>query len=51
MKILLEKLGKNLAVLVLPFVLTELVKAVEEVVKADLNKDGQIGFGGDDDGE
>lgn len=46
MKKLMEKFGKNVAAIVLPFVLAELVKAVEEIARTDINQDGKIGFGG-----
>lgn len=44
---LVDKLVASLVTLVLPRLLAELVKAVEELVKADLNNDGVIGFGGE----
>lgn len=41
---LLEKLGKTLATLLLPIVVAQLTKAVEEVINHDINGDGRIGF-------
>lgn len=40
-----EIFGRVLAAL-LPAILTTMVKVVEEVVRADLNRDGDVGFGG-----
>lgn len=42
---LVDKLVASLVAVVLPRVVGEMVKAVEELVHSDLNNDGVIGFG------
>lgn len=41
-----KKLIDELVRLLLPRLLTELVKVLEELLKQDLDKDGKVGFGG-----
>lgn len=50
---LMNKLIDRLVAVMLPMLLDQLIKVLEEMIKADLNKDGVIGFGDSDgsDGE
>ena len=41
-----KKLIDELVRLLLPRLMTELVKVLEELLKQDLDKDGKVGFGG-----
>lgn len=43
MEKLLKALGERLAFLLLPIVVKELLKSVEQLIKIDINGDGEIG--------
>jgi hypothetical protein len=47
---IMDKLVASLVAILLPRVLEQLVKAVEEIARIDLNKDGTVGFGDKDNG-
>jgi hypothetical protein len=49
MRALVNKLVDRLVAVMLPTLLSELIKVLEELIKADLNGDGVIGSGGDED--
>lgn len=49
MRALVNKLVDRLVAVMLPILLSELIKVLEELIKADLNGDGVIGSGGDED--
>lgn len=42
---LIDKLVASMVAVILPRVIVEMVKGIEELVRADLNNDGVIGFG------
>lgn len=44
MKALIAVLGNQLVRLILPAIMEELIKFLEEITKVDIDKDGHIGF-------
>lgn len=47
MNAIVKKLVEKLAILLLPRLVKQLVKALEEVIKVDLDGDGKVGLSGD----
>lgn len=45
---LVNRLIDRMVAIMLPMLLDQLIVVLEEMIKADLNKDGRIGFGGED---
>lgn len=50
MRALVNKLVDRMVAVMLPMLLDQLIMVLEEMIKADLNKDGRIGFGSDENG-